>query len=234
MVAKKLDREARRAALCASPLFEAMRPEELDQILEFATERRVPRGGAIFQKDDPGSSLLAVLAGRVRISMVSAEGKELTLNVINPGEVFGEIALLDGKPRSADATALEATVLLAVERRHFLPFLRRNEDLYLRLLAVLCDRLRRTSVALEEIALFDLEARLARLLVKLAADYGRSVDGGTRIDIRLSQRDIATLVAASRESVNKQLSHWRDEGVLAMEGGHLVLRQPSALAELVN
>ena len=92
----------------------------------------------IFQRGDNGSSMMAVLRGRVRISTVSGEGKEVTLNVINPGEIFGEIALLDGKPRSADATAIEDTLLLVVERRHFLPFLRQNEDLFLRLLAVLC------------------------------------------------------------------------------------------------
>ena len=81
---------------------------------------------------------MAVLRGRVRISSVSGDGKEVTLNVINPGEIFGEIALLDGQPRSADATAIEDTLLLVVERRHFLPFLRQNEDLFLRLLSVLC------------------------------------------------------------------------------------------------
>ena len=99
-------------------------------ILKFASERRVRRGQMIFQRGDNGSSLMAVLRGRVRISSVSGEGKEVTLNVISPGEIFGEIALLDGQPRSADATAIEETLLLVVERRHFLPFLRQNDDLY--------------------------------------------------------------------------------------------------------
>ena len=145
----RLDRDAKREALLSSALFEAMQPDELDQVLALSSERRVPRGAPLFQKGDAGSSMMAVLAGRVRVSSVSAEGKEITLNVINPGEVFGEIALLDGKPRSADCSAIEETVLLVLERRNFLPFLRRNEDLYLRLLAVLCEKLRRTSMALE-------------------------------------------------------------------------------------
>ena len=126
----RLDRDARRAALLASPLFEAMQPAELDEILNFATERRVRRGQMIFQRGDNGSSMMAVLRGRVRISSVSGDGKEVTLNVISPGEIFGEIALLDGEPRSADATAIEDTLLLVVERRQFLPFLRQNEDLF--------------------------------------------------------------------------------------------------------
>lgn len=228
----RLERSAKRAALLASPLFAAMQPEELDEILKFAADRRVRRGQTIFQRGDEGSSLMAVLRGRVRISSVSADGKELTLNVINTGEIFGEVALLDGQPRSADAVAIEDTVLLVVERRYFLPFLRHREDLCLRLLAVLCSRLRRTSTALEEIALFDLPVRLARVLLKLAEDYGRPGSTGTRIDLKLSQRDLSNLVAASRESVNKLLRTWRENGTVELEDGFIVLRRPVGLRAL--
>jgi CRP-like cAMP-binding protein len=211
-----------------------MQPAELDEILTFATERRVRRGQMIYQRGDNGSSMVVVLRGRVRISTVSGDGKEVTLNVINPGEVTGEIALLDGKPRSADATAIEDTTLLVIERRHFLPFVRRNEDLFLRLLAVLCSRLRQTSTALEEIALFDLPIRLARVLLKLADDYGRPNAAGTRIDLKLSQRDLSNLVASSRESVNKQLRTWRENGTIDLENGFLVLRRPAVLRALTD
>jgi CRP/FNR family transcriptional regulator, cyclic AMP receptor protein len=230
----KLERDAKRAALLGSPIFQAMRPEELEGILRLASERSVGRGTTIFQKGDEGSSMMAVLRGRVRVSSVSADGKEVTLNVISPGEIFGEIALLDGKPRSADATAIENTQLLIVDRRNFLPFLKQNDDLPLRLLSVLCDRLRRTSVALEELALFDLPARMARLLIKLGDDYGRPGPRGLRIDLKLSQRDISTLVASSRESVNKQFKLWRDEGVIDVDSGYLVLRRPDELRMLVE
>jgi CRP/FNR family transcriptional regulator, cyclic AMP receptor protein len=230
----RLDRDAKRAALMVSPLFEAMQPAELDGILNFTSERRVRRGQMIFQRGDSGSALMAVLHGRVRISSVSGDGKEVTLNVISPGEIFGEIALLDGQPRSADATAIEDTLLLVVERRHFLPFLRQNEDLFLRLLSVLCSRLRRTSMALEEIALFDLPVRLARVLLKLAEDYGRPGPGGTRIDLKLSQRDLSNLVAATRESVNKQLRAWREHKVVDLEDGFIVLRRPAELNRLTD
>jgi CRP-like cAMP-binding protein len=230
----KLDHDARRAALRSNPLFEAMQPRELDEILCFAVDRRVRRGQVIFQKGDSGSFMMAVLRGRVRISAVSADGKEITLNVISPGEVFGEIALLDNKPRSADATATEDTHLLVVERRQFLPFLTRNHDLALRLLAVLCERLRQTSMALEQIALLDLPARLALVLLKLAGSYGRLSASGTRIQLKLSQRDLSTLVASSRESVNKQLGAWREDGVIAMVEGFIVLRRRDELEALVE
>ena len=223
----------KRDTLLASPFFQHMAEPELDEIIAFATERRVPKGSVIFTKGDPGSSMMAVLAGRVRVSAVSADGREVTLNVIGPGEIFGEIALLDGKPRSADCTTLEDSVLMVVERRHFLPFLMRNEGLVDRLLGVLCDRLRRTSLALEEIALFDLQARLARLLMKLSEDYGRPVPGGgVRIDLKLSQRDLATLVASSRETVNKQLRGWREQGVVEQSAGYLVVKDSAALTRL--
>ena len=227
-------RDVKRSALRTSQLFQAMQPEELDAILDFAAERRYRRGQMIVQRGDAGSSMMAVLSGRVRISAVNADGKEITLNVINPGEVFGEIALLDGQPRSADASAIEDTTLLVVERRHFLPFLTSNQSLASRLLAVLCEKLRSTSLALEQIALFDLEARLARLILKLAADYGRPSAAGTRIEMKLSQRDISNLVAASRESVNKQLGVWRDSGVLAIDGGRIVVRRSADLQALVE
>jgi CRP-like cAMP-binding protein len=232
---RRIDRSMKREALLASPFFQTMRPEELDQVIDTAIERRVPRGTVIFTKGDPGTSMMAVLAGRVRVSSVSSEGKEVMLNVIGPGEIFGEIALLDGKSRSADATALEDTTLLVVERRNFLPFIMRNEGLVERLFIVLCDRLRRTSTALEELALFDLPARLARLLLKLSQDYGRPAsNGAVRIDLKLSQRDLATLVASSRESVNKQLRAWREMGSVDQVGGYLVLVKPQALRQLVE
>jgi CRP-like cAMP-binding protein len=231
-----IDASMKREALLSSPFFRQMRPEELDEIIAFASERRCPRGTTVFSKGDPGTSMMAVLAGHIRVSNVSAEGKEVTLNVIGPGEIFGEIALLDGKPRSADTVAIEDSTLMVVERRHFLPFILRHDTLVERMLVVLCDRLRKTSMALEEIAMFDLPARLARVLLKLGADYGRAVPkeqgGGTRIDMKLSQRDLSTLVASSRESVNKQLKIWRDADSIDLVDGYLVLRKPEVLQRL--
>jgi CRP/FNR family transcriptional regulator, cyclic AMP receptor protein len=230
----KPERDIRRAALLASPFFQAMQPPEIEEILALASERHVPRGTLLFQKGDNGSSMMAVLSGRVRISVVSAEGKEITLNVISPGEILGEIALLDGKPRSADATAIEPSSFLVIERRHFLPFLQRHADIYPRLVAVLCDRLRRTSLRLEELALFDLSARLARVLLKLADDFGRPDPNGIRIELKLSQRELSNLVGSSREGVNKQLRAWREDCVVDMSNGYLLLRKPQQLRTLMD
>ncbi len=225
----------KRDALLASPFFHHLGIEELDQMIALASERRVPRNTMIFARGDEGSNMMAVMSGRVRISAISPEGREVTLNVIGRGEIFGEIALLDGRPRSADATALDDSLLLVVERKHFLPFLLRSPALVERMIGVLCERLRSTSLVLEEIALFDLPARLARLLVKLCIEYGRPAPGGgTRIDLKLSQRELATLIASSRETVNKQLRGWRDKGLVDFAEGYLIVRDARALERLVE
>jgi CRP-like cAMP-binding protein len=223
----------KRDALLSNSLFQSMRGPEIDDVIAHSSERRVPRGALIFSKGDIGSSMMAVLNGRVRVGTQSPDGKEVTLNVIGPGEVFGEIALLDGKPRSADALAIEETLLMVVERKNFIPLLMRHEGLVERLLVVLCERLRNTSLALEEVALANLPARLARVLCRLAEDYGRpSSDGGVRIEMKLSQRDLANLVASTRESVNKQLRVWRTEGSVSLDAGYLSLRRPDDLRAL--
>lgn len=222
-------------ALLASPFFAHMSPDELDEIIGFASERRVAKGAEIFGRGDPGTSVMAVLAGSVRVFTVSRdEGREVTLNVIKAGEIFGEIALLDGKPRSASAVAQEDCVLMVIERRQFLPFLLQNQALMERMLVVLCDRVRRTSLALEELALYELPERLARLLLALAQDHGRAVPEGVRIDLKLSQRDLATRVASSRETVNKQLAAWRTKGVLDLVERYVVVKDKAALEKLVT
>lgn len=224
VVADAATRNFKRDALRAFVLFDSLRSEELDEIVAFAAERRTGKGTAIFEKDDAGSSMMVVLTGRVRIWNVSREGKEVTLRVIGPGEVFGEIALLDGKPRSANAEALEDTLLMVVERRHFLPFMMGHPGVLERLLVVLCDRLRSTSLDLEDQATLDMPARLARRLVRLARDYGRALpQGAVRIELKLSQNDLGNLIGTTRESVSKQLSAWRGDGIIGADGRYVIV-----------
>jgi CRP-like cAMP-binding protein len=154
------------------------------------------------------------------------------LNTIRTGEVFGEMALLDGRPRSADATAAEDCELMVIERKHFLPYLLSNQDLVLRMLAMLCQRLRQTSDALGDLVMLDLPGRLARLLLRLADDHGSTTQSGVRIEFKLSQRDIGTRVASTRESVNKQLQVWRDAGWVSLDRGYITLRQPERFRQM--
>jgi CRP-like cAMP-binding protein len=224
-----MDAAARRAILSRTQIFEGLPPADFDTVLSHVAVRRFGRGETILHRGDPSSGMFVIASGRVRISLVSEDGKEVTLGILGPGEVMGEMSLLDGGECSADAIAQEDCVMLVIERTQFLRLLRPNTELCLHLLAMLSRRLRRANAALEEMALFDLPARLGRLLLRLAGDYG-AVDGnGTRIELKLSQRDLSTLVGGSREKVNKQLRRWEQDGVLAKEGSRMVILQPEAL-----
>lgn len=229
-----MDPEARRRLLLSSPLFGALPRDAQDDILSRAVDRLVRRGRTIFQKGDEGSTMLAVLSGRVRISSTAPNGREVTLNMIDAGEVFGELALLDGKPRSADATALEDSRLIVVERRDFLPHLMVNHDLSLRLIDVLCIRLRETSETLGSFAMLDLSGRLARKLLSLAEEYGKPREGGVRLEIRLSHTDLGRFVGGSRESVNKQMRAWEEEGIVARESSRVVLLRTAVLRRIAG
>jgi CRP/FNR family transcriptional regulator, cyclic AMP receptor protein len=228
----KYDLAYKRQLLSRHILFGTLGPQEIDRILALGRERRVGNGQVLFKRGDPGSSMMAVLRGHVRIGTYSEDGREVILNIIEPGGVVGEMALLDGKERSADATAMGDGALLVIERRDFLPFLERNPQVAVRLLEVLCDRVRRVSAMVEDIVFLNLPGRLSRLLLKLAELHGKDTNGGRRIEVKLSQRDLGNLIATSRESVNKQLRAWQDEGLITFERGIITLRAPKKMKAL--
>lgn len=229
---KATDIGARKAALGRVAIFQSLEARDIDLILARASVRRIGRGQPILRRGDPNGGMVVILAGRVRISVVSEDGKEVTLSVLGAGEVVGEMSLLDGEPRSADVTAQEDCSLLTIERGQFLSLLRSDSELCLRLLSFLSRRLRRANAALEDMALLDLPTRLGRLLSRLAADYGVPVRAGTRIEVKLSQKDLSTLVGASREKVNRQIRIWEEAGVLAKDSGRMVIADAQALPSL--
>src|SRR5438477_11089549 len=163
---------AHRQLLRSSPFFSRLGDSEADAILAQATVTRYAEGAQIFAKGDPGNSMMAVLKGRVMISAPSPDGRQVVLTVMREGDVFGEIALLDGHERTADATAQIDCELLVVPRRSLLALLERRPDLCIDLLIVLCERLRRTNEQVEDLAFLDLEARIAKVLVRLAEENG--------------------------------------------------------------
>lgn len=226
---------ARRRELLASHfLLQHLQPAELDELLRFARERRYGDDEVIFRRGDAGTSMMAVLDGRVRIGVSSEGGKEITLAILPPGSVFGEIALIDGKGRTADAIALGACRLLVLDQRDFLPFLERHPRTAIRLLQVMCDRVRRANGLFESLVFMGLEGRLARLLLQLASEHGENTPQGRRLALKLSQGEIANLVAATRESVNKQLRAWTEQGLVGLDRGHLVLRDEAGLRMLAE
>ncbi len=221
----------RRSILGRHFLLAPLAPGELDRVLHMVSERQLRNGQVIFQKGDAGTSLMAVLHGRVKISAYSEDGKEIILNIVEPGQIFGEIALLDGKERTADASAMGPTTLLVLDRRDFIPFIEKTPAVAIRLIEVLCQRLRRTSELVESVAFLDYSARLAKLLLQLAANYGKETGDGLRLDLKLSQQDLGNLIASTRESVNRQLNAWAQDGVLALERGQITILDLDALEE---
>lgn len=226
MVRIAFDKEA---VLAGHFLLRHLDREELRRLAATTSLSYHPPRSTIFQKGDPGSSMMAVIRGRVKICAHSTEGKELVLNIIDRGGLFGEIALLDGEPRTADAVALEETDLLVLDRSRFLPFLTANPEIAVRLLGVLCKRLRLTSEHLEDMLFLEASPRLARWLLRLGEILGKATPRGTRLDLKLSQQQIGSLVGVSRESVNKCLGEWQRSGFVGVESGYITLLDRDAL-----
>lgn len=234
ITAGRLGLSAKREVLAKTDLFAGLPPDELDALCGMASERRVERDAVVMRRGDPGNSLMVIVHGRLRVSSMSVEGREVTLRVMEAGTFLGEIALLDGRARSADVTAMVDTLLLIVERESFLGFLLVRPEMMLRLMTILCDRLRRSSDAYQDVALSSLASRLAKLLLDLAQQHGRPVPEGVRIRLKLSQKELSAQVAATRERVNKQLRQWREQGVLGEAEGDMVVRRPEALRSVIG
>lgn len=207
---------------------------EVARLSSLATTRHYKAGEPVFLKGDPGASMMAVLSGRIRICSYSSDGREVVLNVINPGEVFGEIALIDGGERTADAFAIDQTELLILMRRDFLPYLERNPKICIRLLEVMCQRLRATSEQLEDFNFLDLRCRLAKRLMSLVEQHGEPNGKGIHIGVRLPQHLLASMIGTSREAVNKQLRSWENEGLIDVRRGSITVLHPDALERIVN
>jgi CRP/FNR family cyclic AMP-dependent transcriptional regulator len=217
------------ASLRQITLFASLSDQALSNLAARVRLRTYRRGEVLFHKDDPGTSLFLVKAGRVKISVFSSEGKEAVFTVHGPGEVFGELALLDGAPRSATATALEPSRLLTVDRAAFVAFLREQPDASLILLGDLAARVRRLSSQVEDLMFLDIPGRLARTLLRLGEQYGRPSSRGVEIDLQITQTELGGMVGATRVSVNRLLHWFAERGLIAIDERRIVLIRPEAL-----
>jgi CRP/FNR family transcriptional regulator, cyclic AMP receptor protein len=203
------------ALLGMNPLFAGLGEDAIGSIAGLCTRRQLDAGEVLFQKGDKGDALYGVRRGRIRIETGTAGGGRLTLNMLGPGDLFGEIALFDGQPRTADAISAEPSELFMVRRSDFLAYLEREPRITVRLLELLCQRIRWVSDRMEEAVLLPLHARLARRLCALADDFGS--------EVHISQEELGIYVGAARESVNRQLQEWRRAGIIELRRGRISL-----------
>lgn len=214
------------ALLRRHPLFREVNPEVCERLAAQASTKHVLRGATIFSKGDAGTCLIAVCGGSVLVTAPSMQGKSAVLNQIGEGEIFGEIALLDGHPRTADAVALTDCKLMVIERRHFLPLLHSFPDVAVKLLELLCSRLRRTSEQVEDLMFLDLKSRLIKTLLRLSKT---ATPAG---QITISQNELSQIVGLSREMTNKQLQVWAKQGWITLARRRIVVERPDDLARI--
>jgi CRP-like cAMP-binding protein len=212
-------------------LFREFPPAVIEHLGAYMTRRTVRRGATIFAKGDPGTTLMAVLWGAVKISVLAGEGHEAVLNIIKSGQVFGEVALLDGQARTADAVAMTDCELMVIDRRDFIPFLRREPDVALKCIEVLCDRIRRTSEQVEDVMYLTFAARLAKTLLRMTGGLEASA---ARRAVHITQRELGTLVGMSRESTNKQLRAWQARNWVRLERGSIAVLDAAALVKIID
>ena len=205
--------------------------EALDQLCRYAKHTVLKRGATIFSKGDPGKSLYAVISGTVKISISSRDGRNAILNLVGPGELFGEMSVLDGQPRSADATANTNCEIYVIDSRDFLPFVRSQPALSMKFIELLCGRLRWTSDQVEQVILQDLPGRLASALLGLTEKRKLEPESQT---IAITQQEISEMVGMTRESINKQLRAWAARSWVRLEHGAIVVLDPASLRELAE
>jgi CRP/FNR family transcriptional regulator, cyclic AMP receptor protein len=215
-------------------LFRGLGDDERRALFARIRLRNFTAGETIFLMGSLGDNMMAVLSGNVRISVSSPEGRELVLAILMSGEVFGEIALLDGKQRTADATAMTACSVAILDRREILSFFERYPGAWPNIVNVLCDRLRKTDEHIAEVALLQLPPRLAKALLRVVSAKRDPKTERERSQVQLSQRELGNIVGAARETVNKCLRIWQDDGIIGIQGGLITIRDRAALEELAE
>ena len=222
--------EQARTALQGASFLGGLPANLLDQLAQRARVTRYARGETIYRRGDAGDTMMVIMSGRVKITNVTAEAKEVILNFLGRGDVNGEIAVLDGRERTANAVALEDTEALVLYRRDLLPVLMADPQSMLEVITILCDKIRTTSALVEDNSL-QMQGRTASGLHRLADQHGRKTPSGVMIDLKLSQRDLGSYLGLSRENVSRQLKDLREAGLIKIEDQTLIIPDLDALRE---
>jgi CRP-like cAMP-binding protein len=209
-----------------NPLFAGLGTEAIQKLAALCQTRMLTAGETLFMKGDEGDALYGLRRGQIQIETNTEDGESLILNVLGPGDLFGEIALFDGQARTANAVAAEATELFVLRRSDFIRCLESDVRLAVKVIELLCQRIRWISDRMEETALLPFSVRLARRLLVLSEDFGA--------DIAISQERLGTYVGAARETVNRQLQVWRRAGLIDLKRGRILVLDQDGLSNAAN
>jgi CRP-like cAMP-binding protein len=224
----------RRELLEKVGLFSKLSDRELDDLVQVSRVMKLRAREELCHKGDPGNQVYLISKGRLKAMTTSAEGDDVVFAIMGPGEVCGELALLSGGRRTATITSIDACELIVLDRREFLPFLKSHPEAAIKLLEVLAERQLRLSELVEDTTFLNLPARLAKKLVSLSGAYGTETSDGIRIDLKLSQTEIGDLVATTRESINKQMKSWSEDGLVSMKSGIVTIHRIDDLEALAG
>jgi len=216
-------------------LFADLTAAELVGLASLMRPRPYAKDEVIYLRGDPGTAFYVIASGKVKIALTSPDGKELILRRLGPGGFHGELALLDDEPRSADAVATEASVLLVLQRDAFRQFLAEHPDIATKLLGTVSQYLRRNAELIQDATFLDVPARLARILLELASQPGNAElpPPGAVIPDRMKQGELASLVGATRESINKWLGSFEKQGLISYDKGQITLLRPTGLKQRI-
>ncbi|HWS83368.1 MAG TPA: Crp/Fnr family transcriptional regulator [Ktedonobacteraceae bacterium] len=225
-----MERESEAVYLKQVSIFNSLNDEEVHDLMSVAKRRTFRSGEVIFHRDDPGQVLYIIKEGKVKICLISPDGQEISLVVFGKGEYFGDLALLDGLPRSADAIALEKVECYTLQRNDFHNAIMKKPRIAIQIMEVLCERLRKTDQQVEDLIVLDVYARVAKKLLELAETHGsKQEDGSILINVRLTQQELAAMVGASRESVNKVLGYFTDKHIITTDKHKITIHRVADL-----
>ena len=215
------------------PLFAGLNDATLAGLAQQLHRRTFKRGTIIFHKDQTGDALYVIESGRIRIFLPTESGEELTVEVAGSGDVFGELALLDGRPRSASAESLEDSAVYTINRSEFTQYVTATPQFAVALIELLSSRLRHVTEYAESLAFLDVHARLARVLLEMTDRYGVKKNNSVELDFDLTQADLATMVGATRERVNRALAAFRSQGLIELRGRKIALLDTTRLRQRI-
>ena len=215
-------------------IFQGLSQEELAHLSGLAQTKIYKPRETIVEKGDSATEFFVLLRGRAKVGAPGADGSHAAINVMGPGEVFGEIAILDGQPRSATVTTLEECEMAVVNKAAFNDLLTASPSIAVKLLNVLAGRVRELTTRIEDRSFLDVPARLAKQLLWLAKNHGVETGPAVRIDLRLSQQELGDLVGATRESVNKQLREWTRSGIVKQDRDCIEIFELDALRTIAG